>query len=281
MKLSNYFVVLDKNSKEILEEFMKKTMQIKLSNGKITVAKVLDDGTCELIVEVADVESTSEVKISDDTFVLIKASELSLDDEFMKFNSQDKRIKRVKELLTKVIKKGVKDFYRPRLDPSFTEGENGICFVAGKKPALGKSYTWWETSAKAFNKKCRIGTKSEYIAFLGVLIKTLVAEGWDLADAWDAVCNDSELLGHYYNSNNAKHDFESTGSREVFGFYDLANTCKILSDDEGNGGFWLAGGCSGNISNRCPLADLCHFNDRNYDDDFSVGWLVLESSTAH
>ena len=51
----------------------------------------------------------------------------------------------------------------------------------------------------------RLGIKTEYIAFLGVLIKKLVDSGWKVDDAWDAVCNDSKKLGHYWNSENAMH----------------------------------------------------------------------------
>ena len=179
-------------------------------------------------------------------------------------------------LLEEVIKKGIADFWRPRMDPTLDEVEN-ICFKVGKKPAVGKSYNWWRKKARKFNlgRKSRLGTKSEYIAFLGVLIKELVAEGWSKKDAWHAVCNDSRKLGHYYNSENGKHDFEPTGSRAIAGFYDLANTCKILVEDEYSGAFLLAGGYSFYGSDR-PLAELgrSHLWDRCL--SYSVGWIVLE-----
>ena len=75
----------------------------------------------------------------------------------------------------------------------------------------------------------------------------LVAKGWTCCEAWDAICNDSKNLGHYRNSHNAKHQFEDTGSREICGFFDLANTYKILAEDKEAGGFWLAGGYYRNI----------------------------------
>jgi len=261
-------------------------MELKVSGGRILSAKV-EDGVCRLLIEVADekVEPISEVKEitavsatkeEDDLLVCIKASELSLIDKFMKHKPNGKREQKLKDALEAVIKKGIPDFWRPRMDPSFDKKGN-VCFKAGEKPAVGKSYNWWRDNAKKFNprRKSRLGTKSQYIAFLGVLIKALVAEDWDIDEAWDAVCNDSEKLGHYWNSENAKHAFEPTGSRAIVRFYDLANTCKILAEDEEAGGFWLAGGSCNFNSDCIPLAVLGHNSGCNLDLDCSVGWLVL------
>ena len=217
---------------------------------------------------------------NEDAFVLIEASKLSLDDEFMKHEPTNESEEIFKEGLTKVIQKGIKDFYRPKYDPSFNGDGTGVIFKAGNKPAVGKSYNWWKKVAKEFmpERNSRLGTKSEYVAFLGVLIKKLVEdEKWSVAKAWDAVCNNSKELGHYWNSEDAKYDFEDTGMREICGFFDLANTCKNLAEDEDDwtGGFCLAGGCCFYVSDFNPLADLGRFADLNFDRDYSVGWFVL------
>ena len=188
-------------------------------------------------------------------------------------------LKKFKKLLTNAIKSGLKDFYRPKLDPSFEDSKHDdICYSAGNKPAVGKSYNWWSKTAKAFcpERNSRLGTKTEYIVFLGVLIKRLVDEGWKVAGAWYAVCNYSEDLGHYWNSKNSKHEFEDTGSREICGFFDLANTYKILAEDEEAGGLWLAGGNFKGNSYDIPLADLGHNGNQDNGHNRSVGWLVLE-----
>lgn len=112
-------------------------------------------------------------------------------------------------------------------------------------------------------------------AFLGVLIKKLIEEGKTVEWAWNAVCNDSRKLGHYLNSENPKCRFEPTGSREICGFFDLANAYKILAWDIGAGGFWLAGGGCDGYSYVNPLADLDLFRDRDNIHFSSVGWLVL------
>lgn len=272
-------------------------MEIKVSGARILEAFVEPNGSCKLIVEAADVPkdvtadkvtetketATSKAEIQfkeehdDNIFVLVEASKLSVEDDFMSHEPTTDAEEELKKLLTDAIKSGLHDFYRPVLDPSFNE-DGGICYAQGKRPAVGKSYNWWKKAAEEFmpERGSRLGTKVEYVAFLGVLLKNMVNNGWSKAQAWSAVCNDSRELGHYWNSENAKHEFEPTGSRKIVSYYDLANTFKILAEDEEAGGFWLAGGNYGNDGDYCPLADLDHFYFRVDDVNFGVGWLVLK-----
>ena len=261
--------------------------EIKVSSGRITnVNAILENGICKLTIEtvaqnepVAAVVAQEKTAVENpqDAFVFVEASKLSLDDEFMKYEPKTEREEKFKKQLAEAIKKGVKDFWRPRYDPSFNEDGTGICYVEGKRPAVGKSYNWWNMAAKAFcpEWQSHLGTKSEYEAFLGVLIKKLVENGWKTEEAWSAVCNDSRELGHYWNSQNAKHAFEDTGSREICGFFDLANTYKILAEDEEARGFWLTGGYYAGGSSNYPLADLWHDCLQDYGHNYGVGWLVL------
>ncbi len=217
------------------------------------------------------------IRVNGADFVLVPVSTLSLTDNFMKYLPKSNLEKSFKELLTKVIKSGVSDFYRPKIDPSFDK-HGKICYQAGSKPAEGKSYNWWEREAKEFcpERSSRIGTKSEYVAFLGVLIKKLVEEGMSVEWAWYAVCSNSVNLGHYWNSKGALRKFEPTGSREICGYFDLANTYKILAGDKEDSGFWLASGNCHYFGHYYPLVDLCHNVDRSIEVYCSVGWLVLE-----
>ena len=221
---------------------------------------------------------------NEDAFVLVEASKLSLDDKFMKHKPKNKREEELKELLKKVIKKGIKDFYRPRYDPSFNEDGTSVNYEAGENPAIGKSYNWWDKVAKEYMPKrhSRLGTKSEYIAFLGVLIKELVSTGLRVDKAWAAICNDSSKLGNLSDYKNVI--FEKTGSREVCGFFDLANTYKILMEDKDDisGGYWL--GATG-IVNFNDWGDYWYYPvlmgiqfefNRKQEDRRSVGWIVLE-----
>ena len=211
-------------------------------------------------------------------FVLVEAENLSMNDEFMKFEPQTAREEQTKYLIIDAINNETKNFYRPKYDPSFTDNGKGICFVPGKKPAVGKSYPWWRKIAHNFypERNSRLGTKLEYGAFLGVLIKKLVEEGNSVKWAWNAVCNDSKELGHYWNSEDGKHELEATGSRCVCGFCDLANSYKVLERDSYSQCIQLVGGSCNKFSFNSPLAFYKYFNSRSVVFGYGVGWIVLE-----
>lgn len=222
-----------------------------------------------------DTEATQLILDSD--LVLIDAENLSLNDRFMKYKPKDVREKAVKELIAKAIMKGVKNFYKPIGDVSFTDDGNGICYASGKKPAIGRSYSWYEKKAKDLwpKRNSRLGSKLEYGAFLGVLIKKLIEEGKSVKWAWHAVCVDSRHLGHYWNSKDAKHEYEPTGSRKICGFCDLANAYKILAWDNEVGGFWIASGSYNFPSYHSPIGDVNFFANPYNIRLACVGWLVF------
>ena len=68
----------------------------------------------------------------------------------MKYEPVTEREKELKALISKAIKKKVKNFYRPRGDMSITDDGEGICFAPGKQPAVSKSYNWQKKAAKEF-----------------------------------------------------------------------------------------------------------------------------------
>ena len=211
-------------------------------------------------------------------FVLVEASKLRWDDEFMKHKPKNYFQRKFKKRLSDVIYKGIPDFWCQRIDPSVDE-EGNICFKVGLKPAVDKSYNWWSENAKKFDPQSnsRLGTKEQYIAFLGVLMKALLSEGWTVDEVWEAVCYRSEKLGHYWNSPNSIYGLETTGSRECAGFCDLANTFKLLAESKEYAGFWFAGSSWGFNSYDHPLADnFGHYIrvDDKWDD--GVGWIVMD-----
>ena len=151
--------------------------------------------------------------------------------------------------------------------------KGSLQFVAGCKPAVG--YTYNELEKLAINNGVQLGSKNQYVLFLATIIHHLIEEGWSKADAFYAVCTDSTQLGHYWNSEKARHNLEVTGSRKIAGKCDLVNTYKILRNDEKAGGFWVASGNYNHHGNFFPLATLClrKFYDCHY--LCSVGWFVL------
>lgn len=212
-------------------------------------------------------------------FVLIEASKLCMSDEIMQHEPQTEREETLKKLLERAISRGIKDFYRPICDPWTIN--NRIYHTIGKYSAVGYSYKYWEKAAKAFYPKrhSRLGTRLEYVAFLGFLMKKMLEKGWSVAEAWDAVCNDSIKLGYYINSG-GKLTFQPTVSTGICGFYDLGNTFKILAEDEDErtGGFWVASGSCEFTSYATPLANMNHADCLDFEMDDSTGWIIMPAA---
>ena len=244
---------------------------------RIIEATVLPDGSCRLVFD--DKKDLKKASF-DETFVLIRASELSASDRFISsFVPMTYEQKVFKNELLTVIRKGVKDFWKPRFDPTFDENNKGIAFALDSYIATERTYKWWVNAAKEFwpERNSRLGTYSQYVAFLGVLIKTLFESGWSLLRAWHAVCNDSSCIGHYCDSNDAKFELEKNASREICGFYDLGNAFKLLaSDDESDNALVVAGGNYKMNGHTHPLnfhIETGFINQVYYS---SVGWIVFD-----
>ncbi len=71
-------------------------------------------------------------------FPIVKASTLSLEDDFLKHKPETNNQKKFKQRIIAAIKSGLSDFRAQRMDACFDE-EGNICFKAGMKPAVGKS----------------------------------------------------------------------------------------------------------------------------------------------
>ena len=250
---------------------MKRNLRVtRLSAGKIVEIKELPDGTFEVF---------QETSVFDD-YVLVEAESLSRNDAFMEYRCKTSAEIQTKHLIDEAIRKQVKNFYRPKYDPAFGGYGDSICFEPGKQPAVGKSYLWWVEEARRYEPKffSRLGTRLEYGAFLGVLIKKLIEDGRSVDWAWNAVCNDSQELGSYWNSDDSRYRLELTGSRGACGFYDLANTFKILKD-HGNAGedCWIVGGSFMSMGDNNPLSSITDIkpwwcSDATY---YAVGWIVV------
>ena len=192
--------------------------------------------------------------------------------DILKYTPANVAEKEFLEFLKEAVNAGVKTFKVPVCDPSIDEN-GSIQFVAGCKPAVGYSYN--ELKNLAIKNGVQLGSKNQYVLFMATIIHRLVEEGWSKVNAIFAVCTDSTEIGHYWNSKNAKHTLEVTGSRKVAGKCDLSNAYKILANDEKAGGFWVASGDRLYYGNYYPLANL-YLNYR-YDNHFyyCVGWFVL------
>lgn len=164
------------------------------------------------------------------------------------------------------------------VDPSVKDGK--LVYQKGLPIKTGFSQRQWAKMLKEYNpsRNSRQMTRTEYACRNLFLIQRLVESGYKIEEAWRAVCDDSREIGHYYNSDNAKGDFEPTGSREVCGFCDLANAWKFIAEDswEEAGGFWAAGGDFYYDCYDFPVADLDHYGDVDCECICGVGMLALD-----
>ena len=200
----------------------------------------------------------------------------------MAHEPRTKREEEFKKLLDEAITAKVKNFYCSRCDPHVAGYPWRLSFEPGYISDYrdDEPYYLWEKYAKEYDPKrnSRLGTRLEYVAFLGVLMQRLVESGERVKDVWDMVCNDSTKLGNYWNPEleyGARN--EPTGSREICGFCDLANAQKILARDEEEGYFWLASGsyARGYSGSKYPLANIESYHNWTGSMAGKVGWIVL------
>ena len=213
-------------------------------------------------------------------FVKIEASKLSLIEEFMMYIPRTARQVEFKTSLSIGINKGYKDIWVPILAPSFNASKTNIHYVKGEKPAVGESYKWWKRVAENFwpERKSRLGTEYEYYAFLAILIKKLIGEaGWEPADAWYAVCDDSERLGVYYDDIGPEFGMSNTGSLEICGLCDLALAYKMLDSEDLMQGFFYGGGCCETSGFTYPLASVKKCACMGCLLEATTGWVILEA----
>lgn len=207
--------------------------------------------------------------------IYVDAESLSLDDKFLQYMPKTENQENTLNLIKEAITKKVRNFYL-LITPSFNEDHTGIVAEFGRKPAVGESLRWWIKAAKAYcpERNSRLGTKLEYGAFLGVLIKKIHKSGFDISEAWSMVCSDSSSLGHYWNSPDFKHNLEPTGSRYMFGFYDLANTFKLFMNGDETSGFLLASGSFDVDSCDYPIGEISEIDEPSCPISYTTGWIV-------
>lgn len=117
-----------------------------------------------------------------------------------------------------------------------------LIFVKDTLPGINISPNDWLLLFRKFNpiRNSRLMTRTEYVCRCIHIIIKLVEFGFSANDAFNMVCNNSEIIGNYsplyqnghYPSDGYCDKFcKLTGSDKIVDFYDLANTSKILAPD--------------------------------------------------
>ena len=215
---------------------------------------------------------TSDKKTDDDAFILVETSKLSLEDKFMKHEPTTETQEEFKKELVNVINIGVSDFYRAKYSPSLGVDGN-LVFKAGRWIPHGRSFDWWKKiiNESASGQKVRFGTRKEYIAFLGDLIKKLVTIGWSTQEAWEAVCDDpGELHRKRYSMNkDSRFKSEYTNFQNLYYINDIVNTKKFLLCDDKTTGLWLIRYPNRSLYNFVFMSIGINLNDE-------VPWCLLQ-----
>lgn len=170
--------------------------------------------------------------------------------------STDRQKKYKKDVLEALANKPKEGFrWIPLYEPSLAT-DGSVQFVEGEKPLVGLSCPEWDKMLEEYSPENESGKSSKTTYFLLSLrwLKDGFATLEQLADH-------SEKIGHYWNSENAKHEFEKTGERKfggVCGF--VGNTCKIVEDSNSAFGYSRLGGAYGDDGYIYPFAAVYHIN---------------------
>lgn len=183
------------------------------------------------------------------------------------------RQKEFKEDVLEALANKPKEGYRwlPVFEPS-SDGKDGLQFVKGEKPLVGINCLEWDKKLKEYSPENQSGKSSKTTYFL-LLLRWLKD---DIATL-EQLTENSEEIGHYCNSENAKDDFERTGERMFGGLYGfVGNTGKIVEDSDSEFGYSLLGGSYYDNGFIFPLADVVPINYPDYKDYDCVGLLELK-----
>ena len=178
----------------------------------------------------------------------------------------------------KAIRNKPKEGFRwiPVYEPSLAT-DGGIQYVSGEAVLRRLNSYEWEGAFENYSPENGSGEESITTYFLLGLrwLKDGLATVKQLA-------NDSSEIGHYYDSENAKHDFEKTGEREFGGLCGfVGNTYKEVKDSESPSGFSVLGGKYYNNGNTSPFAHVFHNITPNIRHGNRVGQLELKGNTVH
>lgn len=186
---------------------------------------------------------------------------------------ESKKEKKFKADVLEALANKPKEGYRwiPVFEPS-SDGKDGLQFVKGEEPLVGLRCPEWDKKLKEYSPENESGKSSKTTYFLLLLrwLKDGIATLEQLAEH-------SEEIGHYWDSKNAKHEFEKTGERKFGGLCGfVGNTCKIVEDSNSASGYSLLGGVYSNYGDGSPLAYVHSTNCPVNENFHSVGLIELK-----
>lgn len=201
-----------------------------------------------------------KIKEGKDEFMCLYFDDLTETDLLYDENGKQREFTtdREKNLKADILKalnnKPIKGFtWLPVYEPSLYCKGN-VQYVSGENVLTGLTCHQWE---KLFNYYSPInGSHMASITTYFLLLLRWLKDG--LATIEQLAVNSKEI-GHYYDSENAKHRFEKTGERQFGGLKGfVGNTYKIVKDSESFSRFSAVGGSFNSYGNNSML-DIYHY----------------------
>lgn len=151
-------------------------------------------------------------------------------------------------LLDLAVENVTEEYFIANLEPSIDQ--NGrIYYKVGEKVTRGFSPNKWRQKAREFAPECESDLATAYQLVLWYAYR--IAMGyWTV----EYVCENSYSEGNYWNSPDATHKIEVSGTKKVGGAYDgVGNTRKLVLYRTAF--FALFGGCYGEFGNEHPVGE--------------------------
>ncbi len=188
----------------------------------------------------------SDFRKGEDSFILIEASKIIRSkDTFLHYKTKTLEEQKLKEMLTIISRRGIKDFCCSIYSPSFISSNEKIQFVKSEESQTEKSIYDWIKPVRKYcpQRYSRIATKIHYASILGVIMKELVNTGCDKESVWNAFCNENKKIQDFLTK---KEDDDS--KRKIDLLYNLISRQNILLDSEREDVFWITNRKIGSIS---------------------------------
>ena len=213
-----------------------------------------------------------------DEFMFVDFTDLSKKDLLYDVNGKKREFitseqKAFKSNVLKAIENMPAEGFRwlPAYEPSKDKNGN-IQFVSGELVLRELSSYEWEEKADGYSPEN--GSQMASITTYFLLLLRWLKDGHATVEQ---LADDSKEIGHYWDSKNAKHDYEKTGERQFGGLNGfVGNTYKIVKDPDSGSGFSILGGRYFDSGVKSPASDVYHGGSPGNRDGVSVGLVELK-----
>lgn len=220
--------------------------------------------------------TSDDITLFDEFFPIVPASELSIKDPVFQHVPITVNERDLKELLQKVLKRGLKDFRAQAMAPSCDDDGN-IFYEAGTVLPEDRTWASWHEMAKNFipEKHTRLGNVTQRIALIAYIMKYLhEIEGWKIHRVWNFVCDGKDISN--YACTQKENWFKSPGtSQKLVHWYDLVGVPYIMVEVKKRDTFFANKSYWGRGSRILDVISDLSISDK-YSENDDIGWIVAD-----